>query len=295
MELRHLRYFIAVAEELNFHRAAERIHIDQSPLSRTIRELETHLGVALFARTQRSIRITPAGTRMLEEARAILMRIDQALRAVREMDGRCRAPLRVGIADRLAQPALAFRLAQWREQVPHTGLQITEMRAAELAMALRREELDVGFSFGVPEADGIVQQVAWTDSLMVLLPAGHALATQGRLTLPQVVEHPLVAYDPDCIPGAHRQIDMLIRRSTSTPKIVDHASGLAGLITKIGAGCGIGLVDTGHMQMLSRPDIVAVPLVDDTAVLSTYILHKRLKTALSEVLERFIAHMTALS
>lgn len=293
MELRHLRYFIAVAEELNFRRAAERVHIDQSPLSRTIRELEDQLGVALFVRTQRSIRITPAGTKMLDESRAILARVDQALRIVREIDGRSRAPLRVGIADRLAQPTLALRLAQWRQQVLRTGLQISEMRATELAVALRREELDVGFSFGVPEEDGIVQQAAWSDPLMVLLPAGHALATQDRLTLAQVVEYPLVVYDPGLLPGAHRQIDVLIRRSTSTPDIVDHASGLAGLITKIGACCGIGLVDTGHMQTLSRPDIVVVPLVDDTATLTTYVLHKRLKTALPEVLARFIAHMTA--
>lgn len=99
LELRHLRYFIAVAEELSFRRAAERVHIDQTPLSRTIRDLEEQLGVLLFVRMPRNLRLTPAGARLLKEARQLFVRLERTRRVVRATDARYRAPLRVGVAD----------------------------------------------------------------------------------------------------------------------------------------------------------------------------------------------------
>lgn len=162
IELRHLRYFVAVAEELNFRRAAERIHIDQTPLSRTIRDLEDRLGAQLFVRTQRNLHLTPAGLRLLEEARKLFIRVDRTYRAVRETDARFRAPLRIGVADGIAQPKLSQCLVSWRKVAPGTPLELTEMRALEMAEALQREELDAGLSFGVPDDDAIAQQPAWS-------------------------------------------------------------------------------------------------------------------------------------
>ncbi|WP_285414785.1 LysR family transcriptional regulator [Variovorax sp. efr-133-TYG-130] len=106
IELRHLRYFIAVAEELNFRRAAERIHIDPTPLSRTIRDLEDQLGVQLFMRMPRKLRLTPAGVRLLKEAHKLFIRLERTQRIVRLTDARYRAPLRIGVADGIAQPKL---------------------------------------------------------------------------------------------------------------------------------------------------------------------------------------------
>ena len=118
IELRHLRYFIAVAEELNFRRAAERVHIDQTPLSCTIRALEDRLGVQLFVRAPRKLHLTPAGLRLLKEARKVFIRIERAHRAVRETDARFCAPLRIGVADGIAQPRLSECLVRWREMAP---------------------------------------------------------------------------------------------------------------------------------------------------------------------------------
>jgi DNA-binding transcriptional LysR family regulator len=149
MELRHLRYFIAVAEELNFRRASERVHIDQTPLSRTIRDLEGQLGAQLFVRAPRKLHLTPAGLRLLKEARKVFIRIERAQRAVRETDARVKAPLRIAVADGIAQPKLSECLVRWRKVAPEVPLELTEMRAEELAAALRREEIDAGFSFGL--------------------------------------------------------------------------------------------------------------------------------------------------
>ena len=115
IELRHLRYFRAVAEEQNFHRAAERIPVDLSALSRAVRELEDYVGVELLVRSPAGTRITPAGARMLDGVRGIFDAIEQATRAAREVDGRERLPLRIGIADGLIQPMLTQCLALWRE------------------------------------------------------------------------------------------------------------------------------------------------------------------------------------
>ncbi|WP_418147082.1 LysR family transcriptional regulator [Variovorax paradoxus] len=162
IEFRHLRYFIAVAEELNFRRAAERVHIDQTPLSRAIRDLEDRLGVMLFIRTARKLRLTPAGAKLLEEARRLFVRMRRVERVVRETDARYQAPLRIGVADGLAQPKLSECFVRWRALAPEIPLEFAEMSAVELSAELRREEVDVGFSFGVPEDESIAQEAVWT-------------------------------------------------------------------------------------------------------------------------------------
>ena len=107
IELRHLRYFIAVAEELNFTRAAERVHIDQTPLSRAVRDLEDELGVQLFVRKPRRLLLTPAGARLLEEAHKLFIRFERTKRAVRQTHSLYQAPLRIGVADGISQPLLS--------------------------------------------------------------------------------------------------------------------------------------------------------------------------------------------
>jgi DNA-binding transcriptional LysR family regulator len=289
--LRHLQHFRMVAEEQNLHRAAQRIPTDPSSLSRTIHELEYRLGVELFVRDSRGVRITPAGEHLRAHSDELLGNFEQVVRSVQEMHARRSLPLRVGIADGLAQPLLSQRLAQWRAIAPKTDLEIIELRASELATGLRREEIDVGFSFGVAEDEAIVQEAIWSYPLVVLVPSAHPLAARAELAPAQVVEHPLVVCDPHYKPGVHRQIDMLIRRHTSSPVIADQASSLSGFITKISVGAGIGLADAGHMLTVSRPDIVSIPLRDETASLTTYVLHRRRKSDLPQPLASFIAHM----
>lgn len=183
IELQHLRYFIAAAEELNFRRAAERVHIDQTPLSRTIRDLEDQLGAQLFVRAPRKLHLTPAGLHLLKEARKVFIRIERANRAVCEVDARLRASLRIGVADCIAQPKLSTCPVRWRELAPETPLEIFEMRASELSAALQHEEIEVGFSFGLPDELAIAQQAAWSYPAMALLPIGHELAFQSALPI----------------------------------------------------------------------------------------------------------------
>jgi DNA-binding transcriptional LysR family regulator len=289
IELRHLRYFIAVAEELNFRRAAERVHIDQTPLARTIRDLEDRLGVQLFVRSARKLRLTPAGLRLLKEARKIFIRIERTHRAVRDTDARFRAPLRIGVADGIAQPKLAECLLRWREVAPEIPVELTDFRTPELADALQREELDAGFSFGLPDADGIVQQSVWSYPLMALLPPGHELTSKPMLPIAEVLAFPLLSCHAERLPGLRHQIRSIVKRYTATPTFAGEACTVSGHFTRIAAGLGVGLGDAGHVARLCGKDVIAVPLVEEEHI-TTFMLHKQQRFGLTDALQRFVAH-----
>jgi DNA-binding transcriptional LysR family regulator len=289
IEFRHLRYFIAVAEELSFRRAAERIHIDPTPLSRTIRDLEEQLGVQLFMRMPRRLRLTPAGMRLLKEAHKLFVRLERMRCVVRATNARYRAPLRIGVADGIAQPRLSECFAGWLALVPETPLELSEMSADELAIALRREEIDAGISFGLPEDEAIAQEPAWRYPLMAMLPCGHELASMQTVALADLLAFPLISCKADRQPGLLQQFKTIMQRYNRTPTITGEASSFAGYITRIAAGMGVGLADAGHVATLYRTDVVAVPLKEDEQIV-TCLLHKQQRLGLTEELQRFLAH-----
>ncbi|VTU31578.1 Hca operon transcriptional activator [Variovorax sp. SRS16] len=289
IELRHLRHFIAVAEELSFRRAAERIHIDQTPLSRTIRDLEDQLGVLLFVRMPRKLRLTPAGARLLKEARKLFLRLERTRRVVRATDARYRAPLRIGVADGIAQPKLSECFAGWQTLTPETPLELSDMTAGELAAALRREEIDAGISFGLPDDEAIAQEPAWSYPLMALLPLGHELAAFETLALADLLAFPLISCQADRQPGLVQQMRAIVRRYRPQPTITGEACSLAGYVTRIAAGMGVGLVDAGHVATLRRTDVVSVPIREDECIV-TRVLHKHQRSGLTDELQRFLTH-----
>ncbi len=293
IELRHLRYFVAVAEELNFRRAAERVHIDQTPLSRAIRDLEDRLGLQLFVRGPRKLHLTPAGLRLLKETHKVFIRIDRAYRAVRETDARFRAPLRIGIADGIAQPKLSECFIRWRKSAPEIPLELMEMRASELAHALEREEIDAGFSFGIPDNDAIAQQPAWSYPVMALLPRGHELAAQTVLPIADLLAFPLLSCHAGRQPGLLQQMRAIMQRHTTTSTLAGEASTMSGYFTRIAAGMGVGLADSGHVATQCRSDIAAVPLHEEERI-TTFVLHKHQRFGLPNALQRFVAHAKTL-
>lgn len=293
IEFRHLRQFIAVAEELSFRRAAERIHIDQTPLSRTIRDLEDQLGVSLFVRMPRKLRLTPAGARLLKEAHKLFLRLERTRHVVRAIDARYRAPLRIGIADGIAQPKLSECFSGWQASAPEIPLELSEMSADELATALRREEIDAGISFGLPEDEAIAQEPAWNYPLVAMLPFGHELASLEKVAMADLLAFPLISCKAERQPGLVQQMQDIVRRHRTRLTITGEASSLAGYVTRIAAGMGVGLADAGHVATLRRTDVVAVPLQEDERII-TWVLHKHQRFGLPEALQRFLTHAKTL-
>ena len=166
MEFRHLRYFLAVAEELHFARAAERLHIEQSPLSRAIRELEEELGAQLFVRTSRSTRLTLAGKLLMENAPRVLLALDQARESVKAAANGFHGRLRVALSDGISPSRLPALLARCREEDPEIEIRLFEVPLAQQLSGLRDDLYDAGFSMADEVGDGIIIEPAWEDELI---------------------------------------------------------------------------------------------------------------------------------
>jgi len=193
VELRHLRCFVVVAEELHFARAAARLHIEQSPLSRIIKDLEYRLGVQLFERTTRRTRLTWAGSVLLEEARRIFAVVEQAKASVKGAAAGFRGKLRVALSDGVPQSRLAALLAQCREEDPDVEIFLREVPSSVQANGLREDLFDVGFAQTVAnERDGLLAEPVWQDPLVVVLPARHQLLAHRQIPLDEIARHTLV-------------------------------------------------------------------------------------------------------
>lgn len=270
MELRHLRCFLAVAEELHFARAAERLHIEQSPLSRAIKELEEDLGVRLFNRTTRSTRLTRAGQLFLEHVPRIFTALDQARGSVQAAAAGFHDQLRVALSDGITPPRLTALLAQCREEEPEVDIRLFEVPLGQQLKGLHDDLYDVGFAQSAEVGDGIVAVPAWSDPLVVAVPARHPLLTYQRIPLDELLRYPLVACDPQSCEGHCHQIRRILRSADREPLVVEQVSSHDLMLTLVAAGYALALVGASHLEASRREDVVARPLAGRSQVLTTW-------------------------
>lgn len=286
MELRHLRCFLAVAEELHFARAAERLHIEQSPLSRAIKELEEDLGVQLFERTTRSTRLTRAGQLFLEHVPRIFSALEQARDSVKAAANGFHNQLRVALSDGITLPRLATLLAQCRQDEPEVEVRLFEVSLSQQIRGLHDDLYDVGFAQSADVGNGIIAELAWSDPLVVAVPARHPLLTHKRIPLDEVLRYPLVICDPQLCEGYGRQIERLLRRVDREPLIAEQVTSLDLMLTLVAAGYALALVGVSQVAACNNPDVVYRPLAGRSPMLTTYLLRR--DTDPSETLSRFI-------
>ena len=256
MEFRHLRYFLAVAEELHFARAAERLHIEQSPLSRAIRELEEELGAQLFVRTSRSTRLTLAGKLLMENAPRVLLALDQARESVKAAANGFHGRLRVALSDGITPSRLPALLARCREEDPEIEIRLFEVPLAQQLSGLRDDLYDAGFSMADEVGDGIIIEPAWEDELMVAMPARHELLAHKRVPLDEVLQHPLVLGDPAVCEGHAKQIDRILRKQDREPLIEQYVATFDVMMTFVSAGLALGLAGAAHIASSREPGVV---------------------------------------
>lgn len=286
MELRHLRCFIAVAEELHFARAAERLHIDQSPLSRTIKELEEELGARLFVRTTRSTQLTRAGRLLLEHVPRIFTALEQARDSVRSASNGYHGQLRIALSDGITPSRLPALLAQCREEDPEVEVRLFEVPLAQQIKGLHDDLYDAGFSMADDVGDGIVATSAWEDELMVAVPARHPVLSFRQVPLEEVLHYPLVLGDPAICEGHARQVERILRKHEQEPLIVQHVSTFDLMMTLVSAGLALGLAGAAHISSSRELGVVARPLAGKPPMLTTYLLRRDAETP--EMLTRFI-------
>ena len=292
MELRHLRYFLAVAEELHFARAAERLHIEQSPLSRAIRELEEELGAQLFVRTSRSTRLTLAGKLLMENAPRVLLALDQARESVKAAANGFHGRLRVALSDGITPSRLPALLARCREEDPEIEIRLFEVPLAQQLSGLRDDLYDAGFSMADEVGDGIIIEPAWEDELMVAMPARHELLAHKKVPLDEVLQHPLVLGDPAVCEGHAKQIDRILRKQDREPLIEQYVATFDVMMTFVSAGLALGLAGAAHIASSREPGVVGRPLAGKSPMLTTYLLRRDAEP--SQALARFIERVEAL-
>ena len=285
MELRHLRYFVAVAEELHFARAAERLHIEQSPLSRAIKDLEHDLGMQLFERTTRNTRLTWPGEVFLIEARRVLTVVQQATESARAAASGYRGILRIALSDGIAQPKLSTLLARCRVEDPEVEIRLFEIPLAQQVKGLSSGLYDVGFSNMDEVGEAIVAQPMWSDPLVIAVPARHPLMAHKRISLDELIRYPLVMCHPEFYEGRHKQIGRLLCAANLEPIVADYVSSFELMLTLVAAGYGLCIANESHMSV-PHPEVVARPLAGRPLNLTTYLLRPDCEP--SDPLRRFI-------
>jgi DNA-binding transcriptional LysR family regulator len=286
MELRHLRYFVAVAEELHFARAAERLHIEQSPLSRAIKELEEELGVQLFARTTRSTRLTRAGQLLLEHVPRVFTAMQQARDSVRAAANGYHGQLRIALSDGITPSRFPALLAQCRQDEPEVDIRLFEVPLSQQIKGLHSDLYDVGFAQSDDTGDGILAEPVWSDRLMVAMPARHPLLAYKRIPLDELLRYPLVLGDPIVCEGHARQIARVLRAIDREPLVAEEVTSVDLMMALVSAGFALGLAGSSQIASSREPDVVARPLAGRSPRLTTYLL--RLDRDPSESLARFI-------
>jgi len=245
MELRHLRYFVAVGEDLHFGRAANRLNTSQSSLSQQIRNLETELKVDLLRRVKRHVELTPAGDRFLREAREILAAAERAAGLARETAREESRRIVIGISPETDWAFLGKALRLFGEHAPSVEVRFQNLTPEAQIEALRGGGIDIGF-VGLPiEAKGVVSEVTGRERLVAAIPADHPLARNERIRLQQLSGEAYTLWPRHLSPGRYDQLLAIFRRAGFGPPITMEG-GLPSTQTVLGmvaAGLTVALVD----------------------------------------------------
>jgi len=266
IELRHLRYFIAVAEELHFGHAAARLNISQPPLSQQIQILEQQIGARLFARTNRSVSLTEAGRQFLADSRQILSQVDDAAaRAARLHHGET-GELRIGFTS--SAPfikAVSDTLSTFRRRYPDVHIQTRETNTREQIVPLYEGALDLGLMRNTQLPETLVWERVLREPLLAMVPRDHPLASQPRVSLRELAREPFVFFDPHVGTGLYDDILGLLRRYDLTPTIAQEVGEAMTIIGLVAAGLGVSILPASFRRV-QLSEMCWLPIEEQDAV-----------------------------
>lgn len=263
MELRHLRYFVGVASELNFTRAAQKLHVAQPALSRQIRQLEDELGIKLFEREQRGVQLTKAGKAFLTEARSLLKQSEHAVRVARKTGQTVGNELNVGYIWGLFHSLVPPVLARFRQCFPETAVHLFDLAPLAQAQALMEGRLDAGFIGFAHEAGiaGLQKRKVGTCTFMAVLPKDHRAARKSTVTLASLSDDLFLGISEKTYPGASRYVAEACERAGFRPKILQMVERGYTILGLVAAKCGVALLPES-LKAMPHSGIVFRPLAD---------------------------------
>ncbi|MFD4836702.1 LysR substrate-binding domain-containing protein [Achromobacter sp. NPDC058515] len=251
MELRHLRYFTAVAEELHFTRAAARLGIGQPPLSQQIQQLEREIGTPLFLRLPRGVALTEAGAQFLEDARAILASAERAVDLARRLGRGERGAVSVGFtASAVFHPYLPRAIRAYRDQYPGVRVTLTESNTISLLRGLRAGDVDVAFVRPPYVLDPEHESERVLDEpMLVALPPDHPLSRKRSIPIAALADEDFVLYPRPIGAGLYDAIQSACQRAGFAPRVIQEAPQMASIVSLVAAGVGISVVPAAMRHM----------------------------------------------
>jgi len=263
MELRHLKYFVAVAEELHFGRAARRLNLAQPPLSQQIRSLEEELGGRLFTRTSRKVELTESGRLFLEQARLILAQADKAGHAVRAAHRGEAGRITIGFVTSAVYTLVPTILREFNRGRPHVEIRCFEMNSNEQRVALQDRRIEVGFN-RAPLADAMMHvEILARERFVLALPSDHPRARDRKLRLRQFAGDGFIQFSRDQGNVIYDGVIASCHRAGFSPRIAQESTGVQTTLALVAAGLGVAMVPAS-LQQLRRPGVTyrELPPVD---------------------------------
>jgi len=261
MELRHLRYFIAAAEEENVSRAALKLHVSQPALSRQIRDLEAELGFLLLERSAKSVRLTEAGRVFLTEARAALQRVDEGVKAARAVATGVRGELHIGYAPSPTARILPPALRAFQAELPNVRVRLHDLSTEEMLASLRAGKLQMALM--VKPAAAMLRDLRFTDlttdTLCFAVAPKHPLAKMRIITVAEIAREPLVVYSRSDYPDYHEMLTALFAAAKARPRIVEEHDGVTSMIAAVESGAGVALLSES-VACMAGPRLKLIPI-----------------------------------
>jgi len=250
VELRHLRYFVAVAEAENFSRASLKLHVSQPPLSRQIRDLEDELGFPLLKRTAKSISLTEAGRTFLNEARAVLQRADEGVKKARAVATAGETDLRVGYSPTPFAEILPKTLQGFQRAMPKVHVRLHDWSSKTILLGIRDGRLQIGLITRSPKTAalrGLRYEELLRQRVCVAVAPQHAFARRRAIPLAEVAAEPLIGLTREDYPNYYDLLSIIFSKVKQKPSIIEEHDSMSGVMSAVEAGSGIAVaVDFGY-------------------------------------------------
>ncbi len=242
MDLRHLNYFLVLAEELHFGRAAERLHISQPPLSRMIQQIESELGVQLFERTKRTVLLTAAGLELLQDARQMVLQMETVKKRLSAFGKGETGTLKIGYVGAVMHTRLPDQLSDFAKDSPYVDLQFEEQPNNGLLHGLSNGTLDVAFVRTWLHPENLQEKLIASESFVAVVPAKHKLAKRKKISVKQLKNEHFITFTRECGPTIFDSFLTLCSNEGFNPKILHQASQLNSVLRLVESGFGVSLM-----------------------------------------------------
>jgi DNA-binding transcriptional LysR family regulator len=273
MELRQLRYFVAVAEELHFRRAAERLRMSQPPLSNQLRKLEDELGCSLMVRSRRKVELTPAGEAFMRDASRLLRELDEAAQNARRIHAGREGRLRISFVGSALLSLVPDVVRRYRSVRPGVELQLRERSTEDQLAELRAGTIDVALVPLPVDAPDLRTEILLRERAVAALPAAHPLAALARVPIQRLAAEPLVLFPRAQAPGLHDRLLASLSGADGPPAVAQYAPETQTIVSLVAAEIGVSLVQAS-VERLGLPGVtyrpvIGAPTVELAALLRT--------------------------